>query len=409
MLTVSKYLDDYPDHPYALFCAGYMMLQAERFGFAYNFFQRAMQSGFTGLSETFNNMGMCIDNSKPLESIRCFEKALEHDPENISAIKNMATAYLKVGRPDQVVKWCNRALQKNPGDRTALYNRGLGYLFQREWRKGWRDFSQGLGLGQRVEKDYGVPKWDGKSEGTVMVYGEQGIGDEIMFSSCIPDLQKTNDVLIDTDSRLKALFHRSFNPSTEKPDYQVAMGDLPQYYRNSGKDFPGTPYLKPDPERVTQWRALLGEYPGRKIGLAWTGGLQVTGKRKRSFTAGTYAQLINDADTFVSLEYLSPDLEGLPIKHWDRATQKGVDLDETAALIASLDLVVTCCTTTVYIAGALGIPTYVLVPDKAYYRYHLTGDFPWFKSVKLIRQSEGETWESVVSRIDDEIHAREAA
>lgn len=421
MKKVSKYLDDYPDDGYALFAAGYIMMRADKFGFAYNFLQQSIEKGFTGVSEAYSNMGMCIDNSKPEESIRCFERALEADPDNLAAVKNMATTYLKLGRPDLVVKWCNKALQLNPGDTTALYNRGLGHLFQREWKKGWRDFSVGLGLGQRRKRDYGVPEWNGEP-GKVLVYGEQGVGDEIMYASCIPDLQKTNEVIIDTEPRLQSLFARSFDCPAygtrfetdsdivhEEPDYQIAMGDLPGRYRNAHKDFPGTPYLKPDPERVTQWKALLDSYPGRNIGLAWTGGIQVTGKRKRSFTAGTYAQLINDDDTFVSLEYLPPDLEGLPIKHWDRATARGVDMDETVALIAALDLVVTCCTTTVYIAGALGIPTYVLVPERAYYRYHLSGDFPWYKSVRLIRQEPGESWESVVSRIESKIHARKAA
>lgn len=417
MKIVSKYLDDYPDHPYALFCAGYLMLQGEKYGFAYNFFQQAIDKGFEARTEAWNNMGMCIDNSKPEESVRCFERALEEDENNLSAVKNMATAYLKLGRPDLVVKWSNKALQMNPGDKTAIYNRGLGYLFQRMWRRGWRDYSVGLGLGQRKVRDYGLPEWDGKAEGKVLIYGEQGIGDEIMFSSIYPDIP--NEIVLDCEPRLANLFKRSFGCKAfgtrfddnspiihEGADWQIAAGSLPQYFRNTYKQFPGTPYLKPDPERAVQWKALLNEYPGRKIGLAWTGGIQVTGKRKRSLSAGTYSQLMNDDDTFVSLEYLPPDLEGLPIKHWDRAVAKGVDFDETVALVSGLDLVVTCCTTIVYVAGALGIPTYVLVPEKAYYRYHLSGDFPWYDSVKLIRQESGESWESVVNRVDSIINGR---
>ena len=421
MKVVSKYLDDYPMHPYALFCAGYLMLQGSKYGMAYNFFKSALSAGFEARTEAYNNMGMCIDNSMPEESLHCFEMALKADPDNINALTNMAVSYLKLGKPDKVIGCCNQALRKNPDDLKARYNRGLGHLFNRDWKKGWRDFSVGLGLGQRRARDYDVPVWDGEP-GKVVVYGEQGIGDEIMFASCIPDLQKTNEVVIDTEPRLAALFGRSFDCPAfgtrfeletpvihEKPDYQIAIGDLPKHFRNKGSDFPGTPYLKPDPERVTQWQALLDKDPGRKIGLAWTGGIQVTGKRKRSFTAGTYSMLMNDRDTFISLEYLKPDLEGLPIKHWDRATAKGVDFDETVALISCLDLVITCCTTTVYIAGALGIPTYVLVPHNAYYRYHLTGDFPWYKSVRLIRQEKDEEWESVVSRIESKLNVHKAA
>ena len=266
-----------------------------------------------------------------------------------------------------------------------------------------------------------MPEWKGEP-GKVLVYGEQGVGDEIMFCTCIPDLLETNEVVLDVEPRLAGLFHRAFDipvygtrlstetPAMEqKPDYQIAMGELPRFFRNKGSDFPGSPYLMVDPERQVQWQALLDTKPGRKIGLAWTGGIQVTGKKRRSFSALDYVPLITDADTFVSLEYLEPDLHKLPIHHWRRAVSKGVDLEETTALISCLDFVVTCCTTTVYIAGALGIPCYVLVPSIPSYRYHSSGDFPWFKSVKLVRQEQGEEWQSVVERIQGIVDARKVA
>ena len=108
--------------------------------------------------------------------------------------------------------------------------------------------------------------------------------------------------------------------------------------------------------------------------------------------------LLNDEDTFISLEY-KPVTEDLgEIKTYPRATAKGGDIDDLAALISELDAVITACTTVVYIAGALGIPCYVLVPDQPGYRYGIEGDFPWYGSVTLIRQDG--SWRETLKRIE---------
>jgi hypothetical protein len=110
--------------------------------------------------------------------------------------------------------------------------------------------------------------------------------------------------------------------------------------------------------------------------------------------------LAHNEDTYISLEYMPVDMEDLfkrRIKSFPQ-TKKGADIDELTSLIGQLDLVVTACTTVVYIAGALGVPCYVLVPSEPGYRYHLEGDFPWYNSVHLIRQEKGEPWVNVMER-----------
>jgi ADP-heptose:LPS heptosyltransferase len=160
------------------------------------------------------------------------------------------------------------------------------------------------------------------------------------------------------------------------------------------------PYLTADPERCIQWRALFDTFKGKKIGIGWRGGLPNTGMKKRSLELEDFEPLLNDHDTFISLEYKPVDQSELyryGIKSYPRATAKGVDIDDLAALVNELDLVVTACTTTVYVAGALGIPCIVLVPDQPGYRYHLQGDFPWYNSVNLVRQMG--TWRETIERL----------
>jgi hypothetical protein len=294
----------------------------------------------------------------------------------------------------------------------------MAYLAMGRWLEGWRDYNANVGLEKnRREIIYGdEPQWDGSKGKDVVVYGEQGIGDEISFASCIPDLiRDSKSVTIETDMRLLNLFKRSF-PQCEvhgtrykkaapewraekKFDGRVALAKLPQFYRNKDTDFPEGKYLVPNPEMVTQWKALLDSLGTKpKIGIAWHGGLPHTGRKKRSVTLDTLAPLFKfDAD-WISLQYVdNGDIQsaeekyGVKIHDWDWGTRVQ-DYDQTVALVSQLDLVITVCTSVVHAAGALGIPTWVLVPRCPMWRYLTKGEwFPWAKSVRLFRQ-KGNEW-----------------
>lgn len=397
----------------ALFMSGYIMMQAERFGLAYNIYQRCANLN-PRQSEIWSNMGMCLEEHDPDKAKMMFERAYNLDKKNYRALANNGLMHLLTGQPEKCIELSKKALELDPELRAAKHNMGLAQIMLRQWESGWSNYNDTLGVKHREGRDYGLPEWNGE-QGTVLVYGEQGVGDEIMFASCLEDLAKTNNIIFDCDSRLEGLFKRSFDfpvygtrfktetpiLDEHKPDYQCAIGQLPHFFRKKDSDFPGKPYLKPDPERCIQWRALFDTLKGKKVGIAWRGGLKNTGEHRRSLELSDFEPLINGRDTFISLEYKSVAPEFLDkhgIKSYPRATARGGDIDDLAALINELDYVVTACTTVVYIAGALGKPCYVLVPDKPGYRYHKTGDaFPWYESVKLIRQKG--TWLETVNKL----------
>jgi hypothetical protein len=398
----------------ALFMAAYIMLQAERYGLAYQMYQRCAQLN-PNISEIYSNMGMCLEESDPGKARKMFQKASHVKPDNANAYANEALICLQTNKAEKCIQLCDKALSIDPTLKAAKHNKGLAQLMLRKWSEGWRNYFDTVGVKHRERRDYGLPEWNGEP-GTVIVYGEQGVGDEIMFSSCLPDIIRTNKVIFDCDSRLEELFKRSFDIpiygtrfkketpllDNNKADYQCAIGQLPHFYRNSEKEFPGTPYLKPCPDQSIMWRALFDTFKGKKIGVAWSGGLVSTGKKKRSFNIEDFEPLFNDNDTFISLEYNPVDEEAknkYKLKTYSKVTKKGGDIDDLAALISQLDYVVTACTTVVYIAGALGIPCYVLVPKEPGYRYHNKGSFPWYKSVKLIRQSG--TWRQTMKKVKD--------
>lgn len=419
-------MNDHLDDIYgqvALFMSGYVMLEAGRTGLAYHIFKRCAELQ-PNRAEIFLNMGMCLENERQAEAIACFERCAELSPDNAKAYANAGLIYLLTGRPEKCIEYSAKALTLDPNIRAAVHNKGLAQIMLHDWVNGWKAYADTLGVKHREARDYGIPDWDGKAKGRLLVYMEQGVGDEIMFASVLPDMLADGlDIVLDADSRTAALFARSFPDirvygtryHDESPimrddpcDYQIAAGNLLQFYRPTPESCPGTPYLRLDVERCIQWRALFDTFKGRKIGIAWRGGIRVTGKAKRSMELSDLEPILNDSDTFISLEYKPADYSGFEhIKQYPRATAKGGDIDDLAALISQLDLVVTACTTVVYVAGALGIPCYVLVPSEPSYRYGMRGDFPWYKSVYLHRQRKGEKWINCVKRLAPVIAKRE--
>jgi hypothetical protein len=245
----------------------------------------------------------------------------------------------------------------------------------------------------------------------------QGLGDELLFASCIHDATQHVSPIIECDHRLAGLFRRSFGcPTygtrfTEKRDWlnnhnpkaKCAIGSLPKFYRRSEDSFPGQPYLKADPEKRAMARALLDQWPGRKIGLAWTGGQKHTRDKDRSLTLTDLEPLLSlGGITWVSLQYKgnyydSPDPR---IKHVPIFTQSQ-DYDDTAALVAELDSVVSVTTAVAFLAGGLGTDCHVAVPSHPTWHWCRDGVLPWFP-LKLYRR-EGTDWAPVVQRIAEAV------
>lgn len=404
---------DSEDAQLALFMSGYIMMQAERFGMAYHIYKRCAEMR-PEVSEIWSNMGMCLESTNSSKALKCFRNASRLDPKNPHPIANSGLMHLQLGSPNLCIRESNKALEIDPNIRSAKHNRGLAKLMLRDW-SGWKDYADTLGVEHRERRDYGLPEWNGE-DGEVLVYGEQGVGDEIMFASCLPDLARRNAIVFDCDKRLETLFSRSFDfpvygtrfktetpiLDNHTPDYQCAIGQLPSFFRKSSNSFPGSSYMTPDKERVNQWDCLMSKDKPR-IGIAWKGGLKNTGEKHRTSSLEDFKPLFDIDAEFVNLEYKDVDkdeMDSFGIHNWPRAVLKGCDLEETFALVSNLDFVVTVCTSMVYFAGSQGIDTRVLVPETPGYRYHIDGDsFPWYNSVKLYRGKFNKSINRIVNDI----------
>lgn len=395
-------------------------MKSNSIGLSYQMFRRAADLYQGAEPAVWHNIGKLFHEKQDDESAEeFFRKAIKAKPNFSNALEGLAMTSINKAQFGQCIEYANRALAEDPDAMEARVNRGMSYLALRRWREGWRDYNANIGKEKnRRIISYGenpLPLWDGTKGQDVVVYGEQGIGDEISFASCLPDLiRDSKSVTIECDARLEKLFQRSF-PNTKvygtryqkisewrkgaKFDASTPIGALPQIYRNRDTDFHGGSYLTPNPLMAMQWRTLLDSLGSKpKIGITWTGGLPHTGQKKRSVTLDTYGPLFKSFDAdWISLQYKDPEVSsaeskyGVKIHDWEWGTRVQ-DYDQTVALISQLDLVISVCTTVVHAAGGLGKECWCLVPAYPMWRYLDKGEeFPWAKSVTMFRQ-KGKEW-----------------
>lgn len=440
-----KVLDLNPDNPIAIFIAGYVFIQAGRLGLAYNLYKRLSQL-YPHKSQVWNNLGRCVQDfreDKISEAIGYFEKARQLDPQNPAAHINLSLCYLNLCEPRKCIEHANRGIELQPQSNEGHNNRALAKLMLGDWT-GWDDFIYSLGTKQRKELHTELPRWNGKDNvETLLIYGEQGIGDEISFSSCIPDLIHdigVGRIIFDCDGRLETLFKETFpeievhgtrfaykDPKTyqqvtswkdQKIDAQCSIATLPMFFRRKTSDFPGEPYLKVTPSLDSLAKQYVSTLPeGLKVGVAWSGGMLSTGAQRRTLKFTDMLPILKSSGaTFVSLQYR--DFEDTDIL----AKQHGVNIvdapdwtrhynyERTCALINNLDLVISVNTSVVHVAGALGVECWTLTPEKPRWFYGLSGSsVPWYKTLRIFREKNSK-WpiQQVASRLKRAIQERGA-
>lgn len=353
--------------------------------------------------------------------------ALEPDPLWPVALSNLGWILLEKGDYVQGLQLLDAVLASNPDDHETRLVRSYMNLKRGDFEQGWRDYEARHQSRFAAHRAFDVPQWEGTPVGgkTLLIYAEQGFGDQIMFASCFDEaIARAGRCIIECDPRLVALFRRSFpsavivasapagEPATwtahaQVIDSQIPMGSLPGFFRKRWEEFPRhAGYLRAAPERVAYWRARLDALgPGVKIGLSWRGGIAATRRHLRSLALDEFLPVLRLPARFVSLQYgnCTDDLNtlsrehGVILPHWQDALD---DYDETAALVCALDLVISVCTAVVHLAGALGKPVWILVPAVAEWRYLDRGEImPWYPSARLFRQTVAGRWQDAIRQV----------
>ncbi len=370
----------------------------------------------------------------------CYLRALGLKPDLLQASNNLGLVYQAQRRFDEALSCFNRALgsdEPNPkieprdSARAEIHrHRSLLWLMLGCFGKGWAEYEWRHTDPLAKAENYNLPRWTGGAlEGkTILVAREQGVGDEIMFASCIPDLVRTaGRVIVECDARLEPLYRRSFpdiatckspldgvcSASEGMPDFYVPCGSLPRYFRTVVGDFPGRPYLYPDPGKVNLWRERYQSLgAGPKVGISWRGGAVPRARKTRSTDLSDWMPILQMPGVHVinlqygdcSAELAQVSKEGATrIADWPDSDPL-VDLDGFSAQIAALDLVISVDNATVHLAGALGVPTWVLQPFVPEWRW-LVGrdDSYWYSGIRQFRQLSPGDWQGVFGRVCREL------
>ncbi len=319
-----------------------------------------------------------------------------------------------------------QAIGLDPELGAAYLNRGLIRLARGELAEGWDDYQWRFRAKGYEDRAIAAPLWMGEDPADLrlLVWREQGIGDEILFSSCWPDLmRRAGHVVIECDHRLVTLFARSFPLATVREqtldadgretinppdvDCHVPAGGVPRLLRRSLLSFQsGAPWLLPDLERVAAWRdrlAALG--PGLRIGIGWRSQMMTTERRGAYTSLEQWGAIFAlPGLVFVNLQYGECEAElkaaearfGVRIHRWSDLNLKD-DFEGAAALTANLDLVLSPAMSAGELAGALGVPVWRFGARD--WTQLGSAVRPWFPTMRLFQPRRGETLEDALDTI----------
>ncbi len=370
------------------------------------------------------------------DAMRMFNKALEVDTKHALTYNNIGAIQHDHGDLEDAISNFRKALELRPNYPTAQHNISLSLLLQGQLKEGWECHESRLVTRERshvyrvIHKLFNlIPKWDGKSSLAgkyILLMHEQGFGDSIQFLRYVRMvLDQGARVAVHVKNPLYRLF-QSYSPditlireSDPLPpcDCAYVLMSLPYALgTDTVEDIPSVPggYLSADPILKSTWGekiAQLSKSPEKlRVGVVWGGNPEHGNDRHRSIAMEKFSALfqlpniefysLQKGKPLDALKALPP---GLPVFNLGDDCQ---DFADTAAAIANLDLVVSVDTSVVHLAGALGHPTWVLLPHVPDWRWlQDREDSPWYPSMRLFRQPALSDWESVLTKVGQELVA----
>ena len=386
------------------------------------------------LREAWENLcAACYDTDDFAQGLTAARQALAIAPDSPLAIRGAANCLTALGRRAEALEVLEAGVDSHPALPELRIHRAWELMANGQFAAGWRALewrNSRKGKNDAPPRSVPFPRWNGEAlDGqTVLVYGEQGIGDEVMFAPFVLALVRAGaQCVLECEPRLVQAFARAFpecrilrraakdqiawRATLPAFDYCISALSLPLYFKHP---LQGGAFLAADPDRREYWRRRLEEYggPGLKVGVSWRGGGEPKVRRIRSIPPALFGALVDGRHTFVSLQYGASDGEVRAVSA-DLLRFPEVDplkdLEEFFALVSALDAVVSVDNSTVHFAGALGVPTFMMLPVYAEWRWGNAafGVSPWYRSVEIVRQREVSDagWCEVMSAAGDWLRA----
>ncbi|MCA9014364.1 MAG: tetratricopeptide repeat protein [Planctomycetaceae bacterium] len=389
------------------------------------------------------------------EAIRLYESMLETHPEHYQILVSLSYAHESRGNIEAAIQAAERAIQAAPvqpegynnlGNALKLkhdltgacenfmralslrpqfpmaeFNLATTYMLAGDLAAGWQGYERRAEIGPAPRVVLTGPRWQGESLAgkTIFLWCEQGFGDTLLFIRFVIELKRQGAarVLLLCQTELAELL-RSIpeidqilvaGDAIPEYDYQSALLSVPLYLKTSVETIPvEVPFLVPPAQRQQYWRDFLAEYAGKKVGLNWSGNLNFPKNEFRSIPLRDFLPLSEVSGIqLVSLQQVNGLEQIAPLETSWNLLQPGADFKtetgdfvEVAALIQSLDLVITSDTAVAHLAGCLGVPVWILVSQLPEWRWFLhRTDSPWYPTARLFRQKNLGDWEPVMAEV----------
>lgn len=377
-------------------------------------------------AEAHNNIGAILTRRGDVAAAQThLDRALAAAAPPATALLNLAMLHEGAGRADEAAATYARILQNDPDNALVHFQRAMTLLSQGHFTEGWQEYHWRFRRpGTRtLHAVFTMPFWNGEplKGRKLLVWTEQGPGDEILLASMIPDVIALGaELTLACSPRLVPLFRRSFPTarivSNEKlqqvgaHDFQASFSHLGAALRADFNAFPRAgAFLRAEDSKRTALRSTYqsGDPARRLIGIAWHSANPIA-EAQKSTALQDWAPILKTPDvTFVNLQYGDHSAKAAATEAafgckiiTDKAINPLKDIDGFAAQVAAMDHVVSVSNTTVHVAGGLGVPTSVLVPKvfgKIWYWFLERADSPWYSALTLHRQTQAGDWSDVVA------------
>lgn len=372
--------------------------------------------------------GPCLHNygnvlaklGRHLESLGFYDRALTASPDDASIHSDRGSTLKELGRLDEAFSSFSQALDIDPDFADAHLNLGVCHLLRGEYERGWQEYEW------RWKTD-GMPSpepivqarlWLGQADiagKTILLRAEQGLGDAIQFCRYAKLLAaKGATVVLEVARPLKYLLtglqgvERVLAAGEQLPtdiDYYCPLLSLPLAFNTRIDTIPTTgPYLNASQDLIKKWSERLGQKQRQRVGIAWSGSSTNVHGRHRSLTLDRFLPLRDLGLQLVSLQTDLTDCDRKILAEHQDILHFGVGFSDTAALVSLMDIVISVDTSVAHLAGALGAPTWVLLPHVPDWRWLMDReDSPWYPTVRLFRQSTIGDWDGVLQNITNEL------
>jgi tetratricopeptide (TPR) repeat protein len=353
------------------------------------------------------------------EALACADQAVALVPDSGLAHNNRGAALGEMNRAAEALAAYERAVALSPNLADAATNHAVSLLILGRYEEGWRAHECRKRTWDRPEQQFDPARaWlGGPLEGRrLFIHQEQGLGDTIQFARYLKLFEGQGEqITFQAPYPLEPLL-RPLLPDAEivlnddRPaDYHLhcSLMSLPLAFGTTLETIPTWPcYLSAEPERRADFAARLGPKTRPRVGLAWCGNPNHKNDKNRSIAFDRLAPFLGDDVEWVCImdRLRISDAEAFAACGKVHAPGDDLDFANTAALIENLDLVISVDTSLAHLAGALGVPTWVLLTFRPDWRWLLDReDSPWYPSVRLLRQPRVGDWDSVLERMRAEL------